>query len=433
MFRTLRDLFRREEAPLEAIEIRLEDIPAWLDAREAALDEELTGKVAPNRQRIEAALSSIRTAIDPLRTAGETAVPHQRLKAISRSALPEFVKSIDQMLEKQPSGDTEAFYTAAAGVLKGCLRALKGQGKYIAAAYPEEMRDFRAAVKDLGTEINLMTQAIADFRARHAGVDETREIYEQLIRVRSEYASVREESIIRAEKAGSDAARIRQLEDALRELEGSPHHAAARELDLRIRTVGERKEEVAREYASIRTHALHVFRKAEKVLEKHLDHDTAEELRRAEDALSVAPPEHPDAIIGLLTRVMPTVMDLIGRGEVALKNREEQHLFSDAGILRTEIVRVIAEHRDLDTDIGTAEAEQRALTGYAEEQVVAQDLGHLRHQAAEREAGTAARREHLAVLHVSTGRLLEDLESKIATIAGRNVTVRAGELPPIPE
>ncbi len=433
MFRTLRDLFKREEAAPKVIEIRLDDVPSWLDARKATLVEEFTDSTVPNRQRIEAALSNIRTAIDTLREAGETPVPHPRLKAISRSALPEFVKSIDQLLEKQPADDTEAFYATAAGILKGCLRALKGQGKYITAAYPEEMRDFRAGVKELGTEINLMTQAIADYRARHTGVDETREIYERLMRIRGEYASVHEESIAEISENTRETPRIRQLEEALRELERGPHHAAAGELDARIRAVGEREEEIAREYAVIRTHALHVFRKAEKVQEKHLDHDTAEELRRAEDAFSAVPPEQPDTIIELLTRVMPTVMDLIGRGEVPLKNREEQHLFSDAGILRTELVRAITEHRNLTADIRTAEAERSALSGYAEEQKVSGDLEHLRHQVAERRDDVAAQKQHLARLYASAETLLGELESKMATIAERSVAIRASELLPIPD
>jgi hypothetical protein len=432
MFRTITDLFKRKPPAAELLELALDAVPAWLEEQEDSIRGELEGTTAPVRQDITDALHHIREAVDTLTSVSEASVAHPRLKSISRSALPEFLKSVGQAIEKEPGGDAETFYTVAADILKGCIRATRGQGKYLQAAFPEEMREFRGGLKDLGTGVNRMTEAIAAARARLDEVQKTRDVHRQLVREREEYAADcrHADEMIREIASGSEE--LRRIDEELGALAAGPHHAAARELDLQIAALSERQEDLAREYTSIRTNAVHVLRKAEKVMEKNLDHTTAKSIRQLEDALSSQVPRDDAEITGPLTHVVPATLDAIGRREVALKSREEQHLFSDAGVLRSELVRVIALHREVSAEIDAIRTKRASLAGYAEEQRLRERREEVQARVAEATDALAADRKRAGGLRGSMESLLEDLAGRIGTLAGSEVVLQAEELTPCP-
>ena len=63
MFKQLRDLFRRPEPEEESLKLSFDDLPAWLDARDAEIGRELLDATDPPREGIQGALDHLREAI----------------------------------------------------------------------------------------------------------------------------------------------------------------------------------------------------------------------------------------------------------------------------------------------------------------------------------------------------------------------------------
>jgi hypothetical protein len=190
MFKQLRDLFRRTDpAAEESLELSFDDLPGWLDAHEEGIEKELSDATAPPREAIHGILDHLREAVARMKTAEGDEEVHPRLQDISRKALPQFTKSMTQILSREPSGDPETFYATAAEILKGSLKALKGQGKYLSSFYPDEMKEVRVAVKDLGREVNTMNEPLARARDGRRQVEDVRKSHATLSRIREEYAA----------------------------------------------------------------------------------------------------------------------------------------------------------------------------------------------------------------------------------------------------
>ncbi len=361
MFKQLRDLFRRTEPAEEKLELSFDDLPAWLDAREEGIGKELSDATAPSREAISGTLDNLREAVARMETAEGDEEVHPRLRDISRKALPGFTKSMTQILSREPSGDPETFYTTASETLKSALKALKGQGKYLSSLYPGEMKEMRTAIRDLGREVNAMTEAITRARAGRRQVEDVRESYESLSRTREEYTAASGQvrdfgaALAEAEK------KIREAEQDLAALKLRPDYAQMQEITERIRELDAMDEEAGREIATLRTPAVHVFRKAEKVAEKAGDSTAAAAIGRVLDACTGGLPDDEENLVSLTEAVMPATLAMIGQGDLVLKNQDEVRLFSDPDTLPAGIRRVLHRQREVREQRATLQETLAAL------------------------------------------------------------------------
>ncbi|WP_214021299.1 hypothetical protein [Methanoculleus sp.] len=426
MFKQLRDLFRRTEPAEENLELSFDDLPTWLDAREEGIGRELSGATAPSREAISGTLAHLREAVARMETAEGDEEVHPRLQDISRKALPRFTKSMAQILSREPSGDPETFYATAAETLKSALKALKGQGKYLSSFYPDEMKEVRTAVKDLGREINTMTDAVGRARADRQQTKDIRESYESLSRTREGYSAaagqVRDLGAAVAEAEGA----IRKAEEDLAALKLHPDYARKEEIEERIRELDAADEEAGRDLASLRTPAVHVFRKAEKVAEKAGDSAAARAIGRVFDAYT----DGGEDPVGLTEAVMPATLAMIRQGDLALKNQDEVRLFSDPDTLPAGMSRVLNRQREIREQRAALQETRAALPGVIEEHRLTATLAEQRR---EREAKAAARtraENQLETLQAAYARENETLRSRVAALAGRDVEVGVPDLSP---
>lgn len=428
MFRRLRDLFKRTEPAEEKLKFSFADLPAWLDAREEEINAGLCDATAPSREAISGTLEHLAEVIARMETAGGEEGVHPRLRDISKKALPQFTKSMGQILSREPSGDPEAFYATAAEILKSALKAMKGQGKYLSSLYPDEMKEVRTAVRDLGREINTMTEAVGRAQADRQQVNAVRELYESLTRTREEYTAasgqVRDYGAALEDLDGE----IRKAEEDLAALKLRPDYARQQEIEERIRELDAADEEVEREIAALRTPAIHLFRKAEKVAGKAGEDATAKAIGRVLDAYTAPLPEDEDTLVGLTESVMPATLAMIRRGDLALKNQEEISLFSDTDTLPSGIRQVVRRQREVREQRASLEETRAALPSVIDEQRLAATLAELQR---EREAKAAARtraKNQQEILLTSYAADRERLRSGTAALAGHDVEVDIPDL-----
>ncbi|MDV2482591.1 hypothetical protein F8E02_11375 [Methanoculleus sp. Wushi-C6] len=430
MFRQLRDLFRRTEPVEESLELSFDSLPAWLDGREAETENGLLVATEPSREAVRVALESLRDLVARMETAEGAEELPPRLRDVSKKALPGFTKSMAQLLAREPSGDPEAFYTTAAEILKNVIRAVKGQGKYLSALYPNEMKEVRAAVRDLGREVNTMTEAIARARADRQKVGTAREAYASLVRIRGEYPA----ASARVQAHGTaleDAERgIEETEENLAALRARPDYARLQETDERIRDLDAASEEAGRELAALRASAVHVFRKAEKVAARTKDAGAAAAIGRALNACTGSLTDGREDPAGLTGAAMPAILSMIGRGDLVLKNQDEVRFFSDPGTLPAAMRRALDREQEIAGRRAALQESRAALPAVVEEERLAARLSEVRR---EREAAAAAKsraESQQQALQASYAAECERLRSAAAAIAGRSVEVEVPDLLP---
>ena len=419
MFKQLRNLFRRTEPEEETLELTFDGIPAWLDAREEEIERELSSATAPSREATTAALAHLREAVAAMETAEGSDEVHPRLRDISRKALPGFTKSMGQILSREPSGDPEEFYATAAEILKGSLKALKGQGKYLSSVYPDGMKEVRTAVKDLGREVNTMTEALARARTDREQVEGVRESHASLLRIREEYAAADGE----AREYGAALAGVedetRKAEEELAALKQRPDYARKQEIEERIRALGTAEKEAGREMATLLATAAHVFRKAGKVAEKAGESTTATSIERALDAYAddekdpVAPTE----------AVMPAVLAMIEQEVLPLKNQDEVRLFSDAETLPAATKRALELQQDVRVKRAAEQEALAALPVVVEEERLDALLPGLRREAGAKAAAKERAESQQEALRASYAAESATLRSRTTALAGQVVEV----------
>ncbi len=430
MFKQLRDLFRRTEPVEESLELSFDALPAWLDAREEEIEDDLLNATAPSREAITGALDHLRNVVARMETAeGAEEVP-PRLRDISKKALPGFTKSMAQILARDPSGDPEAFYAVAAETLKSALRALKGQGKYLSALYPDEMKEVRTGVKDLGREINTMTEVIARARADRQKAAVARESYASLVRVRDEYPAASTRVLESGTALGEAERGIKEAGESLAALRSRPEFGRLQEVDEQIRELDAATEEAGRELAVLRASAVHVFRKAEKVAEKAGEAGAATAIERALNACTGGLMDGGEDPVGLTVAAMPPTLAMIGRGDLVLKNQDEVRLFSDPDALPDAMRRALHREQEFAGRRAALQESRAALPAVIEEERLVARLSELRRK---REAAASAKdraERQQETLRATYAAERERLRSAAAALAGRSVEVEVPDLPP---
>lgn len=424
MFKQLRDLFRRTEPVEESLKLSFDALPVWLDARAEEIGHELSEATAPSQEAIHGTLDHLRGAVARMETAEGDEEIHPRLQDISRKALPQFTKSMTQILSREPSGDPETFYATAAEILKGSLKALKGQGKYLSSFYPDEMKEVRAAVKDLGREVNTMNEPLARARDGRRQVEDVRESHATLSRIREEYAAadsqVREYGAALAEAESA----IHKTEEELAALKQRPDYARKQEIKEKIRVLDAMDEEGGREIATLQITAAHVFRKAGKVAEKTAESTIVASIDRALDAYGdngKDPVEPTEA-------AMPVILAMIQREELALKNQDEIRLFSDAETLPAAMKQALEQQQDVRMKRAAEQEALAALPVVVEEERLEGALPGLRREAEAKAAAKERAESQRETLQASYATENEKIRSRTAALTGRDVEVEVPDL-----
>jgi DNA repair exonuclease SbcCD ATPase subunit len=326
MFKFLKKAFKPDEA--EQIVIRCRELPAWLDARERQCSEELAARTADSRGRIGNARERLLEMVDSLSSAERQEAYHPKLGQVTKSTLPLFEKAMHSACSRKFPDEPEEFYKAATESLKGCISGLKGQGRYLQAAYPTETYRMRLIIDEIGKEVNSMTPAIAEGREMRGVIREMRQAHADLLHYHA----------ISADTGGSGSAiqaKIAQYEEEIANVltERAAMDASAVSGDLtalrnRIEEASRQLDDANRDLAGTINVLLHVFHKAEKMAGRKHDAARIKPIKSAVSILERYESAGGAEVIGAVTIALPPVLEMIGTGDIVLKNKEEKAVFS---------------------------------------------------------------------------------------------------------
>ena len=320
-------LFGKKEP--EVFTISLGAVPAWLDGREKTARSTLLKETGEPQAKIRDAVVKLQQITHTIAQAEQDTELHPKLRSIAKNSLPQFVKAMNLSLSKELPDEIEEFYTAAAECLKGCLNNTKGQGRYLQAVLPEEMKAVRSGIGSIGHEINGITASLARFRKEKDLINSALALHTALLDI--------SEDIRKAdEKDERITARITEMTDRIaaigQELQAFPADERMTEVN-RLKTVcqeAENKRDAAiRTNAALSMTASHVFRKAEKIAVRQKHPSEIAVLRQTMELLSDHKVPDTKDLASALSAACPIAERMIAAEEITLKNKEERAIFSD--------------------------------------------------------------------------------------------------------
>lgn len=413
-------LFSKEKEPENAV-IHLPSVPQLIHEREAVARTTLASRTAEPIRSIRNSSAQLKHIVNTIEGAEQDPEIHPKLKSIARNTLPQFVRSMNAALSKNLPDNPEEFYVAAVEMVKSCLNSLRGPGRYLQIAVPEEIKSARKNIDAMGHEINRITQALAEYRKETALLNDARTRYLEIMHKKDDLLKA-------ADKDERIGKRIREMQDRISQIDhdratlmADPQMAEVNSGREELHTLENQRDETARAYASLSITASHVLRKAEKIAirQKHQDEITI--IQHAMFLLSDHEIPDVDELGASLSAACPITLRMIGTGDIPLRNKEERAVFSDTAAFCTGICEVCRRlgkeetacttaREALDTKpvvvrIASLEREQGQLRSMLEKELQAQ-----------RDLGEWQQREQEKV-----PKLTEELRKNVGIILGKNV------------
>jgi hypothetical protein len=423
MFRFLKGIMKGGEEPAAPALLSVDELPAWIQGEEGKVREELASLAASHRPGITRAMAMLEEVLSGFDAAEMEDVSHRKLAHVTEKSLPLFLKAMRTSLSRELPGDPEAFYTATAEILKGCLSAFRGQGRYLASRFPSEMKALREGVDTMGREANAMTPGIARARERLRALGELRDALEAFSDSRRRAALAGEEArSLEGGIAGSRAA-LEPVQGALAELGRSTEFQACGQELARIRALEEERDGVARLSRGTASAAIHLMAKGEKIASRKKDREGARVLHEAIALLGGELPLPTDTAEGILGGGQQALASLAASGDLVPKNREETALLGEPGHLAREMQDLSRRFSSLSDGIASAREALGARPALARERELGKERDALEKQISRMEERLVRVKAEGTDLGTRECASFEDLQKRVNALSGGSVRV----------
>jgi hypothetical protein len=418
----IKKLLKQKEP--EKFTLAFDAIPAWLDEQEKISRSALENETITAVRNIRNATAQLQHIVNGIADAEQDPAIHPKLKSIAKNSLPLFVKAMNSSLSKELPEDIEGFYSAAVECVKGCLNSTRGQGRYLQAVFPEEMKAVKTGIDAIGREMNAITASLTRYRKTKTLMNRIQALYDAIrdIRVDSEKSLEKSQRI--TARIEEYTQRISAIEKELLVLPSDPGMHEVREKKSTLGEMEKRQTEVTRTYAALSMTVSHVFRKAEKIATKHRQPPEIAMLRHATDLLSDHTVPDIKDLESALTNACPIAQRMIAAGDIVLKNKEERAVFSDSGRFCTEMCST-------GTEIRTQELACRDLREAIVSHPVLMKIHSMEREKTQLESMLEKERHAQKELSDWSGKIKEkvpaltkELHTKIEEIIGENVQLQ---------
>lgn len=331
----LERIFGKKEP--EVFTITLGAVPSWLNGREKTARSALLAETSATQKKIRDAILNLQQITNTVAQAEQNEEIHPKLRSIARNSLPQFVRAMNSSLAKELPEDIEEFYPAAVECLKSCLNSLRGQGRYLQAVFPEEMKAVKAGIDAIGHEINDITASLGRYRKEKHLIDAALALHSEIMEISHDIRKAED-------KDNRITVRITEMTDRIaaidKELQALPADERMHEVDTLKAVVREsetRRDAAIRTNAALSMTASHVFRKAEKIAVRQKHPSEISALRQVMELLSDHSVPDTGELKAALDAACPVAERMIGAEEITLKNKEERAIFADTGRFRADI------------------------------------------------------------------------------------------------
>lgn len=354
MLKKVRDLLAPKK-PLPVREFNLDEVLTIIEEEERSWREDLERRMAPPRQKFNEVSSALLVHVTTLIESERDSLYHPKIEKITRNSLPQFAKAVTVSLGRPAPPDPLAFYQVATEILRGCVKALAGPGRYLGTAFPDQMRDIRVLVDELGHQVNEMTPLIAEDKKRGRIIAQARDALTSIRENQAALVRARESMALQEtrerELARKSEELLREKEDCDREVQvDRALHDAIRERDA----FSDRVTETEREIHAMTSTLVHVFKKGEKILQRR--GGAERELKKVIDLMASEGNDLGEETVERISRVIPLVTSMIETGEIQLKNQEEIALFSSPDSICTSLLSLVQRRKEAGRELREKDA-----------------------------------------------------------------------------
>jgi hypothetical protein len=336
-------------------------IPAWVKEQEKKARETLEEAAKAPMQSIRNSAAQLQLVVNSISGSEHDPALHPKLKSVAKNSLPLYIKAMNAALAKPLSADLEEFYTDAVECVKSSLNTNRGQGRYLQAVFPDEMKAVKTSIDAMGREMNGLTSSLAVYRKQRAAIEEVKDLYQSVHDMQDDLKLSGEKEQRITVRIGEITSRIAEIEAEETRLASDEEGKQAIETCRAILAEREKtRNDVTRNYAARSMTASHVFRKAENIAAKQHHPGEVSALKHAIEILSNHDMPDPSVLGTALAAACPVAQQMITAGDIPLKNREEREVFSDTDLfcstmseLCTELMACDKTCRDAETTLST--------------------------------------------------------------------------------
>jgi hypothetical protein len=355
----LEKLFGKKEP--EVFTISIGAVPAWLNGREKTARSALLSETGEMQKNIRDAILKLQQITNTITLAEQDEQIHPKLKSIAKNSLPQFVKAMNASLAKEMPDEVEEFYPAAVECLKSCLNSTRGQGRYLQAVFPEEMKAVKSGIDAIGREINDITASLTRYRKEKTLINTVLSLHTALLDISADIQKAEEKDQRITVRITEMTNRIAAIEKELQAFPVDKQMAEVNTLKAALLEAENRRDTAIRINAALSMTASHVFRKAEKIAVRQKHPSEISALRHTMELLSDhAVPDTRD-LAAALAAACPVAERMIASDEITLKNKEERAIFSDT---KQFIADICASCTDLRSQEETCRIAQEKLASH---------------------------------------------------------------------
>jgi hypothetical protein len=425
MLRFLKGLMKRDEPP-GALEIG--EIPAWIDGEERQVKDALAARVRGHRAAMLDARREMEGVLSGFERDSQDEVSRTKLAGVTEHSLPLFLRAMGTSLSHDLPDEPEAFYTAAGEILKGCLSAFRGQGRYLASRFPEEMKMLRGGVDTIGRELNSLTPEITRARERLRGLAELRGSHAAYMDATRRATLVWEQIRSLEEEVGASRLSLEGVTRALAELEKGEDWLMYQADLARVRSLEEDRDEASRLFRAVAGTATHLSRKGEKIAARKKDRVAARILHDAVTLLEGDLPIDRDAAERVLPPAEGALTAMVASGDLGLKNREESELLRVPGQLFREITGISGRFQEVAGGISSARDDILSRPAFIKNRDLMAERGNLERRITLAGGRMDSAKREVAELEDQARIQLDDVRQKIGGLSAKTLQVRDPEV-----
>ena len=324
-------------------------IPSDLESEKNRVSTSLNDAAKRSRSIISRALRDVAAVADNFMNlkVDSDADLNARVKSVVERSLPQFAAALKKTVPDEDSfpEDPQEYYNAVAETLKSVTKCIRGQGRYVIAAFPEEMKELKGHIDVIGREINSMNGTFRPALEKTARIDAVSKSYERCRDIAERHGALLEENM-RLEKEMADfESDISKIEMGISELKDSSEYADY-EAAIAGKTAAEEElVRIADNYHLITANLGNVLRKVSYAAEKDGAKELVKDIARFEEALnaydlSAEEKEAVSAIETLWSPLYSSVAVYVRNNPSFIKTKSEERLLTDAGALISEISKL---------------------------------------------------------------------------------------------
>ncbi len=421
MFQQLKNIFRKDE--VSPLTLALREIPGWLADENLKVGNYEKGNVDLSRKKILENIEQLRELVSLLGSAEHESIVHPKLEKVVEKSLPLYKKTILSALTRQFPENPDDFYIAVTECLKGCVKSSAGPGRYLIGVFPEEMKSIRAAIDQVGREINSMNPVIAETRKNREELHRIDQLHESYLHLLGEFDQAEKRYPELTDQSSVLRGEIEAITMETSRLSKDPRMKQLDEFHAEEKQLTDEREKLLSEFFSSGNMIIHVLKRAEKVAQRDHNLSLAKKTHTLSELLSKSEIPAISILHQELTEILPEINVMVTNGDISLKNKEEHHFFSTPSLLPLKMQVIVTKIEG--SGNGLKEIRKKIDGNGMRHEKESLDRRHYLKSVelteSERDRSTLEKR--ITFLKTEIPSLLKQMEDRISVYSGKKTTI----------